>query len=64
MLFVISTGAERVKEYFYHFLKEGDWFDPSNSDGEFPLTKLNPEVVDMKENSINKELPRIEIIQF
>ena len=65
VLFSLSTGEERARDYFDHFLKDGDWFDPSRSETKgVPLSKINPEIADVEESFMKKEMSRIEIVEF
>lgn len=64
ILFSISTGNDRMKNYFETFLKIGDWFDPSCSETDVPLTKINPEVADVKEDAMMKDISCMSLVDY
>jgi hypothetical protein len=68
VLFCLSTGIERGKKYFDTFLKNGDWFDPSrpetNGGRSVSLGKIDPEVVDIKFDVMEKEVKRVSLRDY
>ena len=53
-----------MKHYFDTYLKYGDWFDPSRSEADVPLTKINPEVADVKEDTMMNDISRIDLLDY
>ena len=66
LLFCVSTGTKRAKDYFKVYLVDGDWHDPSRSEkekeGGVSLKKIEPTLAE-GENYLTLNAKRVEFLE-